>query len=101
MGFDKAMSTSGGDGSAPNGDRKGAVGCIVAQLPNLTYQVELEKSRHVLLAHATGEAGGTKNFVRLLPGDRVEVDVSPHDLTRGRIVRKIQNESSRIGKEDL
>ena len=35
------------------------------------------------------------------PGDLVEVDVSPHDLTRGRIVRKIQNESTRIGKENL
>ena len=78
-----------------------AVATVVAELPNLVYQVELEKGRHVVLAHTAGAASGTRNFVRLLPGDRVEVDVSPHDLTRGRIVRKIQNESSRIGKENL
>jgi translation initiation factor IF-1 len=74
---------------------------VVEELPSLVYRVELEKSRQLVLAHAAGSAGGTRYFVRLLPGDRVEVDVSPHDLTRGRIVRKIQNESSRIGKEDL
>jgi translation initiation factor IF-1 len=74
---------------------------VVEELPSLVYRVELEKSRHLLLAHAAGAAGGTKNFVRLLPGDRVEVDVSPNDRTRGRIVRKIQNESSRIGKKNL
>ena len=78
-----------------------ARGRVIEELPSLVYRVELEKSRQPVLAHAAGAAGGKKNFVRLLPGDRVEVDVSPHDLTRGRIVRKIQNESSRIGKEDL
>jgi translation initiation factor IF-1 len=75
-----------------------ARGTVVEELPSLVYRVELEKSRQPVLAHA---AGGTRNFIRLLPGDRVEVDLSPHDLTRGRIVRKIQNESSRIGKENL
>ena len=74
---------------------------VIEELPSLVYRVELEKSRQQVLAHAAGSAAGERNFVRLLPGDRVEVEVAPHDLTRGRIVRKIQNESSRIGKEDL
>ena len=74
---------------------------VVEELPSLIYRLELEKSRHIVLAHVAGQAGGERNFIRLLPGDLVEVDVSPHDLTRGRIVRKIQNESTRIGKEDL
>ena len=74
---------------------------VLEELPSLVYRVELEKGRQLVLAHAAGAAGGTRNFVRLLPGDRVEVDVSPRDRTRGRIVRKIENESSRIGKEDL
>jgi translation initiation factor IF-1 len=74
---------------------------VLAELPSLIYKVELEKSRHIVLAHVAGQAGGERNFIRLLPGDLVEVDVSPHDLTRGRIVRKIQNESTRIGKKNL
>ena len=87
----------------PSRDRKGAlaVARVVAEMPNLVFQVELEKGGHMLLAHPAGGAGGQRNFIRLLPGDRVEVDVSPHDLTRGRIVRKIQHESTSIGKEDL
>ena len=57
----------------------------------LTYKVELEKSRAIVVAHLAGQVSGERNFIRLLPGDRVEVDVSPHDLTRGRIVRKIES----------
>jgi len=83
-------------------DRKGAVtGKILAELPSLTYKVELEKSRSIVLAHLAGQVSGQRNFIRLLPGDRVEVDVSPHDLTRGRIVRKIEHEGTSIGKKDL
>ncbi len=74
---------------------------VLAELPSLTYKVELEKSRSIVVAHLAGQASGERNFVRLLPGDRVEVDVSPHDLKRGRIVRKIEHESTRIRKEDL
>ncbi len=72
---------------------------VVEQLPSLVYRVELEKGRQSLLVHAAGSA--ERNFVRLLPGDRVEVEVAPQDRTRGRIVRKIDNESTRISKEDL
>jgi len=62
---------------------------VLAELPSLTYKVELEKSRAIVIAHLAGQVSGERNFIRLLPGDRVEVDVSPHDLTRGRIVRKL------------
>jgi translation initiation factor IF-1 len=64
---------------------------VVAELPSLTYKVELEKSRSIVVAHLAGQASGERNFIRLLPGDRVVVDVSPNDLTRGRIVRKIES----------
>jgi translation initiation factor IF-1 len=59
---------------------------VVEERPSLVFQVVLEGQQKVL-AHL---AGNTKrNFVRLVPGDRVEVELSPHDPTRGRITRKI------------
>ncbi len=56
---------------------------VVEQLPNATYWVRLENNDRVL-AHAAGAA--VTNFMRLRPGDRVRVAVSPHDPGRGRIV---------------
>jgi translation initiation factor IF-1 len=55
-------------------------------LPSLLYRLELSNKAKVL-AHAAG--AGQKNWVRLLPGDRVEVEFSEHDLTRGRILKKV------------
>ena len=61
-------------------------GVVAAQLPSGLYQVELEGARRIT-AHIGG--GMERNFVRLLVGDRVTVELSPRDLTRGRIVRKL------------
>ncbi|MGA2592894.1 MAG: translation initiation factor IF-1 [Bryobacteraceae bacterium] len=58
---------------------------VLEELPSAMYRVELENKQHVL-AHAVGTV--KRNFVRLLPGDRVRVELSPHDWTRGRITRK-------------
>ena len=59
---------------------------VLEEMPSLVYRVELERKQKVL-AHAPGNS--KRNFVRLLPGDRVEVELSPLDPTRGRIVRKL------------
>lgn len=59
---------------------------VLEELPGLLYRVELSNKSHVL-AHGAGAA--VKNWVRLLPGDRVEIEFGEHDLTRGRIVKKI------------
>ena len=56
---------------------------VLEELPSAIYRLELENKSQVL-AHLAG--GVQRNFVRLLPGDRVEVELSPQDLTRGRIV---------------
>jgi translation initiation factor IF-1 len=56
------------------------------ELPRLVFRLELE-NRQQVLAHAAGES--ERNFVRLLAGDRVEVELSPHDVSRARILRKI------------
>lgn len=51
-------------------------------LPNAQFRVELE-SGHIVLAHISGKM--RQNFIRILPGDRVTVELSPYDLKRGRI----------------
>ena len=57
-------------------------GEVVETLPNTTFRVKL-KNGHVVNAHISGKM--RKNYIRILQGDRVAVDLSPYDLTRGRI----------------
>ena len=57
-------------------------GTILEALPNATFQVELQNG-HKILAHVSGKL--RMNFIRILPGDKVTVEVSPYDLTKGRI----------------
>ena len=57
-------------------------GVIVDALPNATFQVELQNG-HRILAHISGKL--RMNFIRILPGDKVTVEMSPYDLTKGRI----------------
>ena len=56
---------------------------MVETLPNAMFKVKLE-TNHEVLAHVSGRM--RKNFIRILPGDRVAVELSPYDLNRGRIV---------------
>ena len=58
-------------------------GTVVECLRNANFRVELTNG-HVVLAHISGKI--RKNFIRILPGDRVAIELSPYDLTRGRIV---------------
>lgn len=57
-------------------------GTVVETLPNAMFRVELEKG-HRILAHISGKM--RMHFIKILPGDRVTVELSPYDLTRGRI----------------
>jgi translation initiation factor IF-1 len=61
-------------------------GVVEAQLPSGLYRVEIDGSRRIT-AHVGG--GPEKNFIRLLVGDRVMVELTPRDLTRGRVVKKL------------
>jgi translation initiation factor IF-1 len=58
-------------------------GTVVEALPNATFRVELENG-HRLLAHISGKM--RMHFIKILPGDKVTVELSPYDLSRGRIV---------------
>ncbi|MDZ7315544.1 MAG: translation initiation factor IF-1 [candidate division KSB1 bacterium] len=57
-------------------------GTIIETLPNATFRVELENG-HKVLAHISGKM--RMHFIKILPGDKVTVELSPYDLTRGRI----------------
>ena len=57
-------------------------GTVVESLPNTTFRVDIGNG-HVILAHISGKL--RMNFIRILPGDKVTVQISPYDLTRGRI----------------
>jgi translation initiation factor IF-1 len=57
-------------------------GTVIEPLPNAMFRVELDNG-HVVLAHISGKM--RKFYIRILPGDRVTVELSPYDLTRGRI----------------
>lgn len=57
-------------------------GTVVETLPNTTFKVELENG-HQILAHISGKL--RINYIKILPGDKVKVEVSPYNLTRGRI----------------
>lgn len=58
-------------------------GVVVEALPNTQFKVELENSLSIV-AHISGKM--RKHYIRLIPGDRVEVELTPYDLTKGRIV---------------
>ncbi len=57
-------------------------GVVAESLPNTTFQVDIGNG-HMILAHISGKL--RMNFIRILPGDKVTVEMSPYDLTRGRI----------------
>lgn len=57
-------------------------GVVLESLPNAKFRVELDNG-HKVLAHISGKI--RMHFIRILPGDRVKVELSPYDLTRGRI----------------
>jgi len=58
-------------------------GTVIEALPNAMFRVELDSNEHVILAHVSGKM--RMHFIRILPGDKVTVELSPYDLTRGRI----------------
>lgn len=60
-------------------------GKVLETLPNAMFRVELE-NKHRVLAHVSGKM--RMHFIRILPGDTVTVELSPYDLTRGRIMRR-------------
>lgn len=63
-------------------------GVVQETLPNAMFKVEVEGG-HTILGHVSGKM--RMNYIRILPGDKVALELSPYDLTRGRIVRRYKN----------
>ena len=83
MGADQTLEEG---GRAPRAGSRGIEAVVVEERPSAIYEVLLPTEQKVL-AHLVGAV--KRNFVRLAPGDRVEVELTPHDPTRGRIIRKL------------
>lgn len=62
-------------------------GTVLEALPNAMFKVELDNG-HKVLAHVSGKM--RMNFIRILPGDKVKMELSPYDLTRGRITFRVK-----------
>jgi translation initiation factor IF-1 len=62
-------------------------GVIVETLPNAMFRVKLENG-HIVLAHVSGKM--RMHFIRILPGDKVKLELSPYDLSRGRITFRVK-----------
>ena len=62
-------------------------GRVIESLPNASFRVELP-NEHIVLAHVSGKI--RMNYIKILPGDKVTVELSPYDLTRGRIVYRFK-----------
>ncbi len=63
------------------------MGTVIETLPNAMFRIELE-NKHRVLAHISGRM--RKYFIRILPGDRVQLELSPYDLSRGRITYRFR-----------
>ena len=61
------------------------IGTVLETLPNAMFRVEIENN-HKVLAHVSGKM--RMHYIRILPGDKVTMELSPYDLTRGRIIRR-------------
>jgi translation initiation factor IF-1 len=79
----KHLHSSPKEGSLPKEEAIEVDGKVKESLPNTMFRVELENG-HVILAHLSGKM--RKHYIRIVPGDRVKVALSPYDLTRGRII---------------
>lgn len=69
------------------------IGKVVEALPGTKFKVELENG-HTIIAHISGKM--RKHYIRLVRGDRVEVEMTPYDLTQGRISFRLRDEPTRI-----
>lgn len=77
-----ARGSQGEEGRLPKEDSLEVEGTVVESLPNAMFRVELPNG-HRILAHISGKM--RMHYIRILPGDKVTVEMSPYDLTRGRI----------------
>ena len=76
-----------GDSGNPKEDAIEVMATVIEPLPNAMFRVELDNG-HKVLAHVSGKM--RMHFIRILPGDKVKVELSPYDLTRGRITYRFK-----------
>jgi translation initiation factor IF-1 len=83
---------------ADSRDKLVVEGTVIEALPNTTFRVELDNG-HEVLAYLSGRM--RKHYIRVLLGDRVQVELSPYDLQRGRIVYRFKSRTAAAQGEDV
>jgi translation initiation factor IF-1 len=71
------------------------IGKVVETLPSAQFRVELENG-HTIIAHVSGKM--RKHYIKIVPGDSVEVEMTPYDLTKGRITFRLKDQPERSDK---
>ncbi|MDR0955959.1 MAG: translation initiation factor IF-1 [Candidatus Nomurabacteria bacterium] len=71
------------------------IGQVVEALPGVQFRVELENG-HTIIAHVSGKM--RKHYIRLVPGDKVEVEMTPYDLTKGRISFRLRDNQTNFNQ---
>lgn len=84
---------------SPKEDFIQAEGIVTEALPNAMFRIEINDSNEIILGHLSGKM--RKNFIKVLPGDRVLFDMSPYDLSKGRITRRLKPGEVGIKPETL
>lgn len=82
----------------PKEDFIQAEGVVTEALPNAMFRIELLDTNEIILGHLSGKM--RKNFIKVLPGDRVLFDMSPYDLSKGRITRRLKPGEEGIKKTE-
>jgi translation initiation factor IF-1 len=83
----------------PKEDFIQAEGVVTEALPNAMFRIEILDTDEIILGHLSGKM--RKNFIKVLPGDRVLFDMSPYDLSKGRITRRLKPGEEGIKKAEI
>ncbi len=73
--------------SSPSKDKIVVTGQVIETLPNTTFKIKLEEGEHEIFGFLSGKM--RKHYIKVILGDKVEIEMTPYDLTKGRIIKRL------------
>ncbi|MFC1656851.1 translation initiation factor IF-1 [Patescibacteria group bacterium] len=73
--------------NTPSKDKIVVIGQVIETLPNTTFKIKLDEGEHEILGFLSGKM--RKHFIKVILGDKVEIEMTPYDLTKGRITKRL------------